>query len=111
MSDIKILLLKLDELGVRLCKLEGKSLEELQKILVSQEVYNTMNLFLKSINCNIDSIFFLTSFAMKFHISYMVDDVETQENKEIYKLINVTLNLYENLFPYNEESIDNFSKY
>ena len=55
MSDIKILLLKLDELGVRLCKLEGKSLEELQKILISQEVYNTMNLFLKSINCNIDS--------------------------------------------------------
>lgn len=111
MSDIKILLLKLDELGVRLYKLEGKSLEELQKILISQEVYNTMNLFLKSINCNIDSTFFLTSFAMKFHISYMVDDVETLENKEICKLIDVTLNLYESLFTFNDELINNFSRY
>ena len=56
MSDIKILLLKLDELGIRLAKLQNKSFEELQKILINQEVYDTMNLFLKSIKCNIDSI-------------------------------------------------------
>ena len=111
MSDIKILLLKLDELGIRLAKLQNKSFEELQKILINQEVYDTMNLFLKSIKCNIDSTLFLTSFAMKFHMAFMVDDKDTPENRDILKLIDVTLNLYENLFNFDSELIDNFSKY
>lgn len=111
MSDTKILLLKLDELGIRINKLEGKSFDNLQKILINQEVYNTMNSFLKSINCKIDSTLFLTSFAMKFYMNYMVDNVETVENKEISKLIDFTLKLYDNLFTYDKELIDNFSKY
>lgn len=111
MKLIRGSLYELDNLGLRLSKLKDKSFEEMQKILINQEIYNKMNIFIENINVSIDTKLFLTSFAMRFHMAYMVENVESNENKFIYHLIVETLDKYEELHEdLVESTLEEFKK-
>lgn len=111
MKLIRGSLYELDNLGLRLSKLKDKSFEEMQKILINQEIYNKMNIFIENIDVKIDTRLFLTSFAMRFHMANMIENIETNENKFIYHLIVETLDKYEELHEdLVESTLDEFKK-
>ena len=113
MEVIKKNLKNLDEFGLRLDKIKSKSYNDIQKILINQEIYNRVNVFINSIQeCKADSRMLLTAFAMKFHMGCMVNDVNLKENQEIYQLITITLDEYESLFKgeLTEEIVNKFCK-
>jgi hypothetical protein len=113
MEVIKKNLKNLDEIGLRLDKIKGKSYDDIQKILINQKLYNHVNVFINSIQeCKADSRMLLTAFAMKFHMGCMVNDVNLKENQEIYQLITLTLDEYESLFKgeLTKEIVNKFCK-
>jgi hypothetical protein len=56
MEIIKKNLKNLDEIGLRLDKIKGKSYDDIQKILINQKLYNHVNVFINSIQeCKADS--------------------------------------------------------
>ena len=108
MDLIKKNLYELNNIGLRLDKIKGKSFIEMQKILINQNIYDKVNIFINSIKgCNVEGRLFLTAFAMKFHFE---GDVNIKENYEIVQLIDSILNEYEDLFTVNltENIIKNF---
>jgi len=113
MEVIKNNLQKLDVIGLRHDKLKDKSYDDIQKILINQEIYDKVNMFINSLKeCKVEGKLFLTAFAMKYHMSCMVDNINTKENHNIYQLITITLDEYESLFTneLTEDIINSFSK-
>lgn len=111
MELVRDSLIELDNLELRIYKLEEKSYEDIQKILINQEIYDKMNNFLKNLNCKVDSRLFLTSFAMRFHMAEMVENAVSEENVDIYNLIVNTLDKYEDLHDNLDESkVKDFKK-
>lgn len=113
MEVIKNNLNKLDVIGLRLDKIKGKSYDDIQNILINQEIYDRVNMFINSIQeCKADGKMLLTAFAMKFHMGCMVSDVNLKEHQKIYQLITITLDEYELLFKteLTEEIINKFCK-
>lgn len=111
MDLIKKNLKELNDLGLRLGKLKNKSFEDTQKMLINQNIYDKVNIFINSLeNCEVEGRLFLTAFAMKFHFEAMVGNINIKENYEIMQIIDSTLNEYEDLFviSLSESIIKNF---
>ena len=111
MELIRNSLVELDNLGLRLSKLNGAPFEAIQKILVNQDLYVKMNNFINILNCKVDSGLFLTAFAMRFNMAELVENSVNKENVDIYNLIVEILNKYEDLHNnLNEYTLAQFKK-
>lgn len=99
MEIVRNNLKQLDQIGLRLEKLKVLPFDDMQDKLIDQKIYDKVNIFINSLEgCKLEGKNFLTALVMNFHMSNMVDNVETKENNEIYLLIKETLQEYEILF-------------